>query len=214
MVFTLDGIEYDYMTPISEVAEASGRNISNVKQRRKEALRLKYDWHEINWDTVSVDQLTSDLGLPFEDVSDMKKMIAREKEWAIEDYTKSDEQLANEHGVTKKRVKYYRRFYDKMYRMRKKVKKQSDAISLRMRKDMSDVLNFQARQLGYKLPDYARLIFLKHIRAYPFFPPEKKEDTNSTDPWMRDYTEVDAFENQLRHLKGRDGWFDTSVNGG
>lgn len=206
MVFKLRKITFDFMTPIDEICKRLPNwSLTTITKRRKEALRLAHNWESIDWEKTGIEKLAQDLDLPVQDIRDMKKMIAFEKEkWANVDYNKSDEEIALEKDVQPKRVQYYRQFYDKKfskYTLYKKENKKGDLISVRVRPDMKKALEYQAEKTGYKLPNFIRLVLLKHLANNPSFP-SNVTNSKSTLPDYINNDELQDFQGNLMKLRG------------
>ncbi len=171
--YTLSGKEFDFRTPISEVVERLGWKVATVRKRRKEALRLIYPWHTVDWKAKSTLALAQELDLPLDDIEAMKKTIFNEaKKWAFIDYRRSDEEIADAMQVQPDRVRYYRQFYDKDYGGKKSAK--DHMLSVRLPKDMYEAIEFQAGKMGYKIPAFIRFVLMQHLESFPSFPPDKK----------------------------------------
>ena len=206
MLFKLKKITFDFMTPIDEICKRLPNwSLTTIVKKRKEALRLAHRWEYIDWEKTGIETLAQDLNLPVQDIRDMKKTIAFEKEkWANVDYNKSDEEIAFEKGVQPKRVQYYRQFYDKKfskYTLYKKENKKEDLISVRVRPDMKKAFEYQAEKTGYKLPDFIRLVLLKHLANNPSF----SSDVTSPKTTLPNYInndELQIFQGDLMKLRG------------
>ena len=199
MEYKLSGRKFDYKEPITVVAEILGWKTETVKKRRKESLRLQHSWHTVDWATADIAALALELNLPPEDVVEMKKMVAREKKknWPYEDYEQSDETIAAKHGVKEKTVQYYRQFYDKNYSGKPLVKEH--LISVRLRPDMYDALVYQVGKTGYKLPEFVRLILMKHLDTFPFYS-DNPEDRGDGKAAFISKSELYAFWQRLSKL--------------
>ncbi len=195
--YTLAGKKFDFRTPISEVVERLGWKVDTVRKRRKEALRLVYPWHTVDWKAKSTLALAQELDLPLDDIEAMKKTIFNEaKKWALIDYERSDEEIAAAMQVQPDRAQYYRQFYDKGYDGKKQKPVKDHMLSVRLPEEMYETIEFQAKKTGYKIPAFIRLVLMQHLVNFPFFPPDE-DGYPVTKPSFISPDDLDKFRRAL-----------------